>query len=48
MPAEVSLYELAPVVYAGHDQHHVVSCLFRLQDDDVIELLTANRLRRLK
>ncbi len=48
LPETVSLYELAPVVYAGHDQHDVVACLFRLQDDGVIELLPGNRLRRLK
>ncbi len=48
LPGVVSLYELAPIVYAGHDQHDVVACLFRLQDEGVIELLPGNRLRRLR
>lgn len=48
LPVVVSLYELAPVVEAGHDQHAIVNVLFRLQEEGVIELLPSNRLRRLK
>jgi len=43
----VSLYELAPLVYSGYDQHDIVNALFTLQDQKVIELMAGNRLQLL-